>query len=192
MTTPAQTRRGASLVPDTTDRELVQRFQQGDLEALGELYDRYQPGLFRFIRARVDTQQVAEDLVGEVFASVIAHLPGSSIRHFRAWLFRIARNQLIDHYRAQGDTTMTTMEDVDIPAAERPAAMVEQGLLLENVQRALTGLESTQRDVVILRFMVGLSLREVADVLDKSVGAIKALQHRGLNNLRQLLAYVEE
>lgn len=180
-------------MPDTTDRELVQRFQQGDPEALGELYDRYQPGLFKFIRVRVDSQQVAEDLTGEVFASVIAHLPGSSIRHFRAWLFRIARNQLTDYFRARGHTPMTTMDDLEIPAADdRPAVLVEQGLLLEQVRRALSGLESTQRDVVILRFLVGLSLKEVAEVLDKSVGAIKALQHRGLDNLRQLLAYVEE
>jgi RNA polymerase sigma-70 factor (ECF subfamily) len=181
-------------VPDTSDRELIRRFQQGDPEALGELYDRYQVSIFRFILVRVDSQQTAEDLTGEVFASVITHLPDDTIHNFRAWLFRIARNRLIDHYRGKEEPAMASLDEAENQQAptDRPAAIVEQQQMLEHVQHALKGLESTQRDVVILRFLVGLSLNEVAEMLDKSVGAVKALQRRGLTNLRQLLAFVEE
>jgi len=191
-TVPSKLKRRISYVPGTSDRELIQRFQQGDPEALGELYDRHQESIFKFILVRVSDPQTAEDLTGEVFTNVIARLPDTPIHNFRAWLFRIARNQVIDHYRGKEGSAMTSLDDAEIRAADRPASTVEQRLMLEHVQHALAGLEATQRDVVILRFLVGLSLQEVAETLNKSVSAVKALQHRGLDNLRQLLAYVAE
>jgi RNA polymerase sigma-70 factor (ECF subfamily) len=108
---------------------------------------------------------------------------------FRAWLYRIARNLLLDSHRRLKFRSPLPLEaaveyPVDTVSPERAA---ERTLTLEKVSRALERLAPNQREVVELRFLAGLDLEEVAEVIDKSVSAVKGLQHRGLTAIRDIL-----
>jgi RNA polymerase sigma-70 factor (ECF subfamily) len=161
------------------------------VEAVGELYDRHHTRIFRYLWSRVRDPHLAEDLTGEVFARMVRDLPGYRPRGipFQAWLYRIAHNLAVDHQRMQSRHPLVPLEDAETVRVESqdPAVKIERQLTLERVEGALGTLDPNQRDVVVLRFLVGLSLREVAAALDRSVAAIKSLQHRGLVALRAAL-----
>ena len=172
---------------DQSDKELIVKAQKGESGAAGRLYDRHHLSIFRYIYARTSHRQVAEDLTGEVFIRMVRHLPNYEERGipFRAWLYRIAGNLIKDYYRRNKNVPLplSVVEEIKAPVTA-PDRIVEQVLTMASVQRALATIDETQRDVVILRFLAGMSLKEVALTLDKSVGAVKSLQHRGLAALR--------
>jgi RNA polymerase sigma-70 factor (ECF subfamily) len=178
-------------VLDSSDADLVKSAQGGDVSAVGELYDRHHESIFRYVLVRVQDRALAEDLTGEVFARMVGSLPGYHLRGipFRAWLYRIAHSRVVDHYRRQKrrpSVPLDYAQGLSDPEGN-PALTVDLKLTLERVQRALSGLEPSQRDVVVLRFLLGLSLQEVAQTLGKTVAAVKSLQHRGLVALRVVL-----
>lgn len=175
-----------------TDQDWVRRAQRGEADAVGHLYDAHHQALFRYVWSRIGERALAEDITGEVFMRMISALPRYrlSAAPFRAWLYQIARNLLVDHYRKTGDHVNIPLQEVDLAGSAMVdlTVSVEEQLTLERVHQALARLEATQREVVTLRFLSGLSLQEVAAVLNKSENAVKALQHRGLTALRQALA----
>ncbi|MBL8057203.1 MAG: sigma-70 family RNA polymerase sigma factor [Anaerolineales bacterium] len=179
-------------ITDTRSQELVARAQRGDVNALGQLYDQHQAAIFRYLWLRLDDRAMAEDLTGEVFLRMmkaLAHYRAQAAP-FRAWLYRIARNLLVDHWRKGGPRAalpLTAAEDQPAAAAD-PVALVDRRLSLAQLRQALERLDEAQREVVTLRFLAGLSLQETAAALEKTEAAIKALQHRGLAALRQALA----
>lgn len=161
------------------------------MDAVGELYDRHHESIFRYVRSRVHDQGLAEDLTGEVFTRMVAGLPGYRLRGnpFRAWLYRIARNLVVDQYRKEGGRMSVPLYYAEgIGGVEgNPDAIIEHKLTLQQVRHALAELDLSQQEVVVLRFLLGLSLREVAQTLGKTVAAVKSLQHRGLKALRGAL-----
>jgi RNA polymerase sigma-70 factor (ECF subfamily) len=174
------------------DADLVTRAQSGDMQALGALYDQHHEALFRYLWARVGDRQLAEDLTGEVFLRMLGALPRyrASAAPFRAWLYQIARNLLVDHYRKTKGRDVVALQQAEQIGDGRGdlGAVVEQRLTLERIHRALAHLDEAQREVVTLRFLSGLSLQQTAAVVEKTEAAVKALQHRGLAALRQELA----
>jgi RNA polymerase sigma-70 factor (ECF subfamily) len=178
-------------VPEDSDIDLVKRAQGGEVSAIGELYDRHHMRIFRYVCSLVHNQHLAQDLTGEVFERMLAALPRYRLRgvSFQAWLYRIAHNLAMDHHRRANRYGMVPLEHiVDADHGEgNPTAIVEQRLTAERVQCALKGLDPVQREVVVLRFLVGLSLQETAQALRKTVPAVKSLQHRGLVTLRSAL-----
>lgn len=175
--------------------ELVTRAQTGEADAIGRLYDQHHTEIFRYLWARVGERAVAEDLTGEVFMRMLTGLSGyrASAAPFRAWLYQIARNLLIDHYRKTGRRTLVSLQQAETVKDDTPdmVTIVDQRLTMERVHYALTRLEQAQREVVTLRFLSGLSLQEVAQTLGKTENAVKALQHRGLATLRHVLSQAE-
>ncbi len=174
---------------DAPAPDLVTLAQQGDVQAIGALYDQHHAALFRYLWARVGERQIAEELTGDVFMRMLAALPRyrPSVVPFRAWLYRIAHNLLVDHYRKEkADFPLQAAEGLN--GAGDPASLVEQQLILERVHQVLATIDEQQQTVVALRFLSGLSLEETAAVLDKSESAVKALQHRGLVAMRRALA----
>lgn len=173
------------------EADVIKKAQQGEPSAVGVLFDSHQEAIYRFVWIRVRDHHVAEDLTGEVFMRMVAELPRYENRSlpFRAWLYRIAYNLIVDTYRADKRYASVPLEqagDVIHPTAHLDE-MTEQRLTTERVQQALDVLDPAQREVVELRFLAGLSLKEAAATLNKTVSAVKALQHRGLHALRLLL-----
>jgi RNA polymerase sigma-70 factor, ECF subfamily len=151
-----------------------------DSLAAEDLYRENNEHIFRFIWSRVYDAQQAEDLTGEVFTRMVANLSSYRDRSlpFRAWLYRIARNLIIDYHRKESSATALA-DIVDNPIAHTsPEEQAEATLTLKQVQCALQNIDPEQREVVELRFLGELSLEEVSLVLNKSIPAVKALQHR--------------
>ena len=161
------------------------------MDAAGELYDRHNERIFRYVWARVREDQTAEDLTGEVFVRMVTGLPGYRPTDvpFQAWLYRIAHNLIVDHYRKEGRSSLVPLQQAESVREEgnSPATVVEQRLAMDRIQEALGELEPSQCEVILLRFLVGLPLQDVALTLDKSVAAVKGLQYRGLIALRDQL-----
>ncbi len=178
-------------MPDPSGSGLIRLAQRGDVDAIGTLYDQHHQALFRYIWLRVGEHALAEDLTGDVFVRMLAALPRyrPTQATFRAWLYRIAHNLLVDHYRKEGNRASVPLQQAETQSAEddTPLMLFEQKLTIERLRYALSTLEQTQREVVTLRFLSGLSLQETAVVLGKTEAAIKALQHRGLAALRSAL-----
>jgi RNA polymerase sigma-70 factor, ECF subfamily len=170
------------------DQTLVMSAQNGNTQAVGELYDRHQERIFRYVRSRVYDHQLAQDLTGDIFVRMVTNLKQyeESGYPFTAWLYRIARNLIVDHHRKEDRYMSVPIEQVyHVSTTDyEPAVAVEQQLSRERLHLALEKIDETQREVIRLRFLAGLSLQEVADTLGKTVGAIKAQQYRGLLALR--------
>lgn len=168
--------------------ELVGHAKDGDETAFASLYDAFAVRLYRFFLARVREPADAEDLVQRVFIKVAESLPRYEQRGvpFGAWLFRIARNMLIDFERAKRPTSpleaLAGMPD-SVPG---PAALAEAGMAQAHIRAALDTLTQDQRDVVIYRFFAGLTPGEIGVLIGKREGSVRALQFRALEGLRRL------
>lgn len=181
---------------DLSDAELVTRVQSGDTEAMSALYKRHRPSLYRYAYSKVYDQQLAQDIVGEIFLRVVQYLPSYKITGapFAAWLFRIAHNTLITLAKKENKRQKLPLDYVENSATSghQPEFAVERQLNNEWILAGLEQLDAPQKEVVILRFVVGLSLKETAHALERTVGAVKTLQHRGIHALRIVLNVKEK
>jgi len=174
------------------DQELIRKAQRGDTLAFGELYECHAPVIFRYLFAHLDSQMDAEDLTGEVFLKAWQSLPKYNERGvpFLAFLFRVARNVLVDHYRQSNRLESTAPEVMDGYRQEGDLEAIELvGSRLEHqkILQVLSRLRPDYRSVLSFRFISELSPEETALVMERSVGAIRVLQHRALTALRQAL-----
>jgi len=174
--------------PSTMEVVLVERARAGDRQAFGELYDRYAPLTYRHIHCLVGDRQAAEDLTAQTFLQALQAIGRYEERGlpFRAWLLRIARNLAINHWRVQRNNGSSRNHGSE-RAILSPEQFCEAKLREEEVWRAVRSLRGDQRQVIILRFVDGLSYPEVAQVLGKSIGAIRVVQYRALSALRRAL-----
>ena len=180
---------------DEAERErliaLVELARAGDKDAFGLLYDHYQASVYRFLYYRTRSQVLAEDLTSETFFRALRSM--NSFRwqgkDFGAWLMTIARNLTTDHFKAGRTRLEMTTEDMTPhdDATEGPEHAVLAGLTNEALLKALTELPTEQRECLIMRFLQGMSIAETALALDRSDGAVKQLQLRGVRNLAKLL-----
>lgn len=181
-------------MPSNTVPDLVARAQKGSADAAGQLYERHYPSIFRYLFYRTGDQHTAEDLTGEVFLKMVQALPAYRVTAatFRTWLFQIARNLSIDYFR-RGKTHPVAVLDESLPSAEQaPENAADRRLTGAQLYRAVAQLNEDQRDVVLMRFVEGMPIGEVAVALHKSEDAIKGLQRRALIALRDLLQTTEE
>jgi RNA polymerase sigma-70 factor, ECF subfamily len=162
--------------------------------AVSRTYTAYAPALFRFFMAAVGDRHLAEDLTGTAFLSAIEGLPRfyGPVEALGGWLFRIARHDLYDHRRRQARSRIEPLED-HLPEAaaatgsDDPEELAITRLEGSRVLAAMGELSPDQREVLLLRMAAGLTAPEVAEVLGKTTGAVKALQHRGLASLARRL-----
>jgi RNA polymerase sigma-70 factor (ECF subfamily) len=162
--------------------------------AVTRVYTAYAPALFRFFMAAVGDRHQAEDLTGTAFLSAIQALPGfrGPVEALGGWLFQIARHDLYDYRRKQQRSRMEPLEDNLNEAALADGGVDPEELAIERLEgsRVMAGLRELspdQREVLLLRMAGGLTAPEVAAVLGKTTGAVKALQHRGLARLARVL-----
>jgi RNA polymerase sigma-70 factor, ECF subfamily len=185
-----------------TDAEmlaLLNDAQRGVTAAYDRLYNLYADRIFRYVYARLGQREAAEDLTADVFVRLIQVLPRFRVNaerpvaSFSAWLYRIAGNLLTDHHRRQryrqhADLAEHTHLAGNGFSPDQHAAAAEEGQL---IIQALTELGQEQQAVVIYRFAEQYSAQQTADLMGKTAGAVKALQHRALTNLRRLLSASE-
>jgi len=169
------------------ERELVSRAQTRDSAAFAELYDLHYRRVYTYVYYRVSNQELAEDLAADVFVRGWQAIGSFDYRGvpLAAWLLRIARNRVIDHFRRSGSRETVELEEHQPDTAIDPVSEVENRLLQEDLARLLKHLTADQRDVIILKFFEGMSNAEVSQILSKPEGAIKSLQHRGLAAMRR-------
>lgn len=170
------------------DELVVQKVKKGDSEAFGVLYEQYVEMIFRYIYSHLDNRQDAEDLTEEIFLRAWRALPKYDERGlpFSAFLFRIARNSLIDYYRQK--KVVQSIDDVEIHSTQSgPEETVNQNIENQKLREVITQLREDYRNVVIFRFLSGFSPEETAQIMQRSVGAVRVLQHRALAALKDLL-----
>jgi RNA polymerase sigma-70 factor (ECF subfamily) len=168
---------------------LIQRAKQGDPTAFAELYDRHQPAIYRYIFHQVGNVATAEDLTSEVFVRLVEKIDRFTYRGrpLLAWLYTIARNLVTDHHRRSGRFQSLPLDERLAADTDAPEETVAQKLAQHRLAAAIIHLTEEQRQVILLRFVEGLDNKTVAQVLGKSIGAVKALQHRALAALRRIL-----
>ena len=176
-------------IDDAAIERLVTEAQQGDAWAFGMIFDHYHESIYRFIASRVHRPSDAEDLTQHVFVKALEALPRYESRGipFGGWLFRLARNAVIDHVRTRHDHAEldSVIEWTHGDAGPDEIAVVRQEL--DAVGAALAGLTDEQREAIALRFFAGLSARETAEAMGKQEGTVRGLQFRAIAALRRQL-----
>jgi RNA polymerase sigma-70 factor (ECF subfamily) len=175
--------------PVPEEVSLVHKAKSGDSEAFAQLYDAYIERVYRYIYFRVSDGDATEDLVSQVFLKAWENLgrykTGSS--PFIAWLYTIARNMVIDYYRARKDT-MPLEEAAALPSdTQSPDEEAQTRFDLQAMRDALQFLTADQQQVLILKFIAGLPNENIAKIMNKQEGTIRGLQMRALETLSKYM-----
>ncbi|MHA6785524.1 RNA polymerase sigma factor [Pseudonocardia saturnea] len=177
---------------DTTGAwTLVRAAQEGDMGAFSELYDRYYDVVFRYVLFRMNDRTLAEDITQEAFVRALRRIGSVTYqgRDIAAWFVTIARNLIFDHVKSSRYRLESTTADiVDLsPSTHGPEQQVLDGATNDELLRCVRKLNPDQQECIQLRFLQGLSVAETARIMDRNEGAVKALQHRAVRRLAQLL-----
>ncbi len=162
---------------------------QLDEQALSDLYQMLSPRLYRYAYRLLGNAADAEDIVAETFHRLLLALRhGNGPRqHLSAYLYRIAHNLVTDRYRRRPLPDLPFDEGLEAGESDSPEISAPIRIAQERARAALWNLTPDQRLVITLKYFEGLSNEEVAVALDKPIGAVKSLQHRGLESLRRIL-----
>lgn len=166
--------------------EIIQRAKAYDPDALSTLYERYYQGIYRYVYYRVGSSALAEDLTADVFVKMLHGIQSYSVQGvpFSAWLYRIARNRVIDHMRRQPEKADLSLEEARVETIASGETTLEQALQRDELLKAVQVLTDDQRQVIILKFIEDMDNATIAAVMGKTEGAVKSLQHRALDTLR--------
>ena len=177
----------------TVDDEAIERFveaaKDGDPEAFGALFDHFYAPVYRYVAARVGRPSDAEDLAQLVFVKALEALPRYELRGvpFGGWLFRLARNVIIDHVRTRREHVtldIIVQQSTEDDGPDELAALRQD---MDSVAFALRRLTPEQREAIQLRFFAGLSAREAAIAMGRQEGTVRGLQFRAIAALRREL-----
>src|SRR3989338_53376 len=175
------------------EEKLIKSIQGGETHLFCQLYDHYLPKIYRFVLLKVGQKEESEDIVHDVFINAWQNLGTYSSKGFpfSSWLYQIARNKVIDYYRLKKPTAhLEDLDDGFVKVASNDEKLFDINLDLERVKSAIQKLTPEQQDVVIMKFVEDLTHQEIAAALNKSEGAVRLLQHRAINNLKNLLTAV--
>jgi RNA polymerase sigma-70 factor (ECF subfamily) len=175
------------------EEDLVRRAKQRDPEAFTRLYENYFDKIYRYIVIKIGNETEAEDMTQQVFLNALQSISSFKWQGvpFSSWLYRIAHNQVVDYFRKKTKRP-ATFEDPPIYISDsnrdaNPEKVTEHNLNMEQLLEASQQLTEAQREVISLRFTSDLSTAEVAKIIGKSTGAVKALQHSAILALRKTL-----
>lgn len=188
--TPSQSSKGASNISREDELALVKQARRGDADAFGVLYTRHLDAIYRYVLARISDAQLAEDLTEEIFVRAWEALPRYKVgKHpFSSWLYRIAHNLVVDSHRkkqpeAADNDFLEALPDRRLTPEELLARKQDFGHLARAVQQ----LDEEAQQVVVLRFVEGLTHKEVARITGKTEAASRVIQHRALATLYDLM-----
>jgi RNA polymerase sigma-70 factor (ECF subfamily) len=181
------------VIDDASVDVLARAASSGDTAAVGRLYDELVAPIYRYVAVRVRRREDAEDITQLVFERIVAGLPRYRSGHspFAAWVFRIARNAVIDHLRRERPTEPLNA-DHDQAYGVEVETLSLRGEQIRELRRAIGYLTPDQQEALILRFVVGLSAEEAAQAMGRRAGTIRGLTFRAIGALRRHLAVEEE
>ena len=187
---PAGTKAASTPSDHLQEWELVQRAQALDEVALASLYSTYYPKIYNYAFLQLGDIHAAEDLASDVMLKLLESIKKYQFKGtpFSAWVFRIARNRLIDLHRRRKRHGEVNLTEPLAAMQIGPQTLAERALDRGQLQLALRYLTDEQRQVIVLKFIEGFDNASVARVLGRSEGAIKSLQHRALKSLRRVMS----
>lgn len=171
-----------------TESRAIQAVQQGNREAFGVLYDLYVRPIYRFISIKTQHRSTAEDLVSQTFLKALERINtfDSTKGTFAAWLYKIARNTVIDYYRTE--RSVTSIDDAwDIPEVSTVEHDTDIALAMNDVRSYLSQLSSSEREILLMRVWGEASYSEIAAALGKSEASCKMMYTRTIKKLRQMM-----
>lgn len=171
-----------------TETELIIKARQMDVEALTEIYDEISPGIYRYAYRLLGDQNLAEDCVSETFSRFLTKLSERKgpKQYLRAYLYRIAHNWITDFYRRPLPEEPGLPEKIT-SNAKTPEELASDHIESEEIRTTILSLPTLQQQVILLKFLEEWDNQEIAKSINKSVGAVKALQNRGFKKLKLLL-----
>lgn len=164
----------------------------GASEQFGQIYDQYIDKIYRFVYLKVNSQEIAEDITSKVFLSgwQAYQKPQAGIKNMNAFLYQIARNAVTDHYREKGKNKMVSQDAVP-EVADAKANLYEKAVLnadIEVIKASIQGLKKEYQDVLIWHYLEDMHPEQIAQILDKPVGTVRVMIHRGLKSLKDQLS----
>ena len=176
------------------ENDHILKAQKGDNQSFGLLYDHYVKKIYRFIFLKVSSRQEAEDLTHEVFLSAWQKLPNFKIKGFpfSSWLYRIARNRVIDHYRTSKkhidlDALGDTLEKHFLQDSENHFDRIDIDIDIKKIKKAISQLNENQQEIIQMRFIEDLSPKEISQILIRKEGTIRIIQHRAIEKIKKIL-----
>lgn len=158
-----------------------------------QIYDRYVEKIYRYVFLRVNSREAAEDLTSETFLRGYEAFKktGKKIENPQAFLYKTARNLVVDHYRGKGRAQLVSIEDSNLQFADNKINLEKDAIVasdLDQVRKAMAGLNEDYQNAIIWRYLEDLPIKEVAHLLDRSEEATRVLLHRAMNELKTRLA----
>jgi len=169
--------------------DIVRRGQRYEEDALQALYEKYYPRIYNYAFVQIGDVQAAEDLASDVMLKMIESIGKYQFKGlpFGAWVFRIARNRLIDLHRRRRRRGEVDLSETLVSTLANPQALAERALERGQIQVAMRYLTDEQRQVISLKFIEGFDNRSIGRIMNRNEGAVKSLQHRALGALRRVL-----
>ncbi len=172
------------------EQNLINQAKQGDANSFGVLYNKYLPQIYRFIFLKVSNKTEAEDLAHEVFLNAWQSLPKYKDQGFpfSSWLYQIARNRTIDYFRTKKPVaSLDAFAEEKIELVSTNDINIDDFLQVGLIKSAIHELKEEHQNVLIMRFVEDMSPIQIAEILGKSEGAVRLIQHRAIIELRELL-----
>lgn len=176
---------------ENLEPQIIARIRDGELDQFGRLYDLYIKKIYDFIYYKTMHKQIAEDLTSQAFFKALNNIKkfDENKGTFSSWLYQIARNTVIDHYRTK--KTEANVEDVwDLSSNDNIERDVDVSQKLEQVQEYLSKLKTDQREIVVMRLWDNLSYQEIAEITGKTVASCKMTFSRTMTKLREEMAFI--
>lgn len=171
------------------EKRIIRKIQKGHSEAFGQIYDQYIDKVYKFIYFKVRTPEEAEDLVSQVFTKVLEYiLKGQGIESIQALIYQVSRNKIVDYYRQKPDQISLDEawhlpERVDFK--KDIYDKIDSQADISRVEQAMRRLKGEAKEAIILRYINEYSIREVAQILGKSEGAVRVMIHRAVKDIRK-------
>jgi RNA polymerase sigma-70 factor (ECF subfamily) len=160
-------------------------------EQFGQIYDQYIDKIYRFVYLKVNSQEIAEDVTSKVFTKgwEAFQNPNSEIKNPGAFLYQIARNAVIDHYREKGRTRVVSADDgleiVDPGTNAQDKAILSADI--GTIKKAIAKLKQEHQDIIIWHYLEDMPIANIAELLGKPEGTVRVMLHRGLNDLKDII-----
>jgi RNA polymerase sigma-70 factor (ECF subfamily) len=168
-------------------KKLIKKAKEGDSQAFGKLYDLFVDQIYRYCLIKTGDEDVACDITSETFLRVRRYLNRYKDRNFRAYVYTIARNLIVDYYKKEARTTNLLEVEFIVDEKEDIETKMIKKQEVKRLYQTLSKLPRNYLDVITLRFIEGLSVKETAKILGRTGISVRVTQHRALKKLKTLL-----